>query len=82
MLPKPIAYTTKEGGDWQRWRDWVYVGAPPNPPLVHSVMFEDGTMFDTFNGWRAESRPEQALYLVRKYRNEDAQACATETPDA
>jgi hypothetical protein len=46
--PKPIKYTTLDGGVWQLWRDDV------QRLHVHAVMFEDGSVFDAVNGWRKE----------------------------
>lgn len=44
MQSKPIKFTDEEGGTW---RDWF-----PGPKAVHSILFENGWVFDTNIGWR------------------------------
>lgn len=45
--PKPVFMTRTEGGPWLPFdRD---VG---RESLVHSILFEDGSVFDAVNGWR------------------------------
>ena len=43
--PAPIKYTATEGGDWIEWD----AGSKRS---LHSVMFEDGSVFDSRSGWR------------------------------
>jgi hypothetical protein len=56
---KTIAVTIEEGGAWIATRDWDgrYVkdhpGFHPNKGiLVHSIKFEDGSIWDANNGFR------------------------------
>ena len=46
--PKPVAVTTVEGGRWYRFSEWP----ERNPLLIHAITFDDGTQWDTVNGWR------------------------------
>ena len=43
-MKNPSAYILYEGGVWQLWGD--------EPKAVHAIMFSDGEIFDTVNGWR------------------------------
>lgn len=44
--PKPVAFALTEGSEWQPWIKSV------NARAVHAIRFEDGSEFDTVNGWR------------------------------
>lgn len=46
--PKPVKYTMSDGGIWRDWdkRD------PESPGRVHSIKFDDGSIFDIDTGWR------------------------------
>jgi hypothetical protein len=46
-LPQPVKYTITEGGDWFRWGSQK----PPHR-LIHSILFDDGSIFDAVTGWR------------------------------
>ena len=42
-----------EGGEWIAWVN----GYPKvSPATVHAIKFEDGSIWDTANGWRPEAR--------------------------
>ena len=44
----PVAVAYEQGSEWQRFRpEW---DARP----VHSILFEDGSIFDTYHGWRPQ----------------------------
>lgn len=45
--PKPIEYTTREGGPWFSWS-----GMNPKRTAIHAIRFDDGFIFDAVNGWR------------------------------
>lgn len=49
--PKPIAYTTHEGGGWLTWNDNLDCKERPH---VHAIKFNDGSIFDSVNGWRPD----------------------------
>lgn len=55
MKPRPLSYTTKEGGDWLPWNPRGSRGA-----FVHAVAFDDGSVFDAVNGWRTKTQEEPA----------------------
>lgn len=42
--PSPIMFTEEEGGLWRRWNNQA--------KDFHTVVFEDGTVFDSHVGWR------------------------------
>ena len=48
----PIALAPQEGSEWQPWVDWVPGEGTPNLRTAHAILFEDGSVFDTVNGWR------------------------------
>jgi hypothetical protein len=45
-LPEPIMFSRIEGSDWDRWAKHVQSGT------AHAILFDDGTVFDMYNGWR------------------------------
>lgn len=58
--PNPVAVAADEGGEWLPWQTfWESRGR--NPVAVHAIKFEDGSVFDTVNGWRLNSLPESQL---------------------
>lgn len=64
--PKPVRYTTYEGGEWLQWKDWDDVGKrPPYPAVAHSVEFSDGSIFDMVNGWRRQAAPQPTAAEVQ-----------------
>jgi hypothetical protein len=51
--PQPIWYTTVEGGEWLPWtKNWEDRRAGHPGARIHSIMLEDGSVFDALNGWR------------------------------
>jgi hypothetical protein len=46
--PTVVAVTTEEGGDWKPVRN-----GKPGYNTVHAIMFSDGSVWDTRNGWRS-----------------------------
>ena len=44
--PKPIKYTQEQGGEWLTW------GYLKEHYHTHSIMFDDGSVFDITIGWR------------------------------
>ena len=42
----PVKYTREQGGPWMVWTKGMDGGS------AHSILFEDGTIFDLYNGWR------------------------------
>lgn len=58
MKPEATHVTTREGGEWIEFfsltrRDKLNL-EPINPTTVHSIRFEDGSVWDTVNGWRSK----------------------------
>ena len=61
-LPKPVKFERKEG---EAWEDWPERGARYE---VHAILFEDGTVFDTVNGWRKfKSCPHCGVMIRNEY---------------
>lgn len=55
--PKPIKFTRTEGGQWELWVKYCdrdFSRPSDYVPHVHSVLFEDGSIFDTVSGWRPQ----------------------------
>ena len=46
--PAALEVTTKEGGDWVKFDG--------QRGAVHSIKFDDGSIWDTVNGWRSKRR--------------------------
>jgi hypothetical protein len=61
-LPIPLAATVEEGGEWIPWDEFR-----GEHRLCHSILFEDGTVFDCVNGWRRKQQSvrERRIYLIR-----------------
>lgn len=53
---QPIAVTDREGGVWIPWERWSKQDWPKVDTLIHSIMFDDGSIFDAINGWRQPSK--------------------------
>jgi len=51
--PKTVAIALVEGGAWIPWAKRV-VGSRVIS-FVHAIKFEDGSIWDTVNGWRPSS---------------------------
>lgn len=47
--PETVAVTFYEGGEWE---PFPIQGHVAGDRLVHSIRFDDGSEWDTFNGWR------------------------------
>lgn len=52
MKPKPVKFTQHEGTPWRLWEDREEFRDVDRQVRFHSIMFEDGTVFDMLNGWR------------------------------
>ena len=52
---KTVAVTYEEGGEWLPFEKWK---RPPTRKgtLVHSIRFDNGAVWDAYNGWRPNSR--------------------------
>jgi hypothetical protein len=52
--PEPVKFCVVEGGNWVAWEDRKFLdGARHAPGLqAHSIVFDDGSVFDLVNGWR------------------------------
>ncbi len=64
--PKPIALSPSEGAFWEPWKKWG-LSKEHNVGSAHAILFEDGTVFDTINGWRGKRHkytPEQIEILL------------------
>ena len=61
-LPSTIAFTRFEGGTWERFYAFGVKASAPreHPYTVHSILFDDGSIWDSVNGWR----PDKDLELV------------------
>lgn len=47
--PQAIAVTFYEGGEWRE-----FPVTRVRDPSVHSILFDDGSMWDAHNGWRSK----------------------------
>lgn len=47
-MPKPIRFTIDEGGEWIEFEGRVRFAR------AHSIMFDNGMVFDMVNGWRKD----------------------------
>lgn len=59
MQNKPTRFTTEEGGTWVQWENRHEVSrwyAGGRTLAVHSIEFDDGSVFDVVNGWRHDGR--------------------------
>lgn len=48
MKPRPTHFALGEASPWIEWQDWK-----GQPTHLHAIKFEDGSIFDSKNGWRA-----------------------------
>jgi hypothetical protein len=62
--PRLIAFTTIEGGDWHKWSPESF-----SIMRIHSLLFQDGSIWDFVNGWRPRSSWYTQL-RIRQVRNE------------
>jgi len=60
--PRMIAFTTGEGRAWLKW-------TPDSSIRMHALLFSDGSIWDTYNGWRPRSSWFTQL-RIRQMRNE------------
>jgi hypothetical protein len=52
---EPIAFTMKEGGYWYPWRFVKEIEKQTRDFNVHSIAFDDGSVFDwSLGGWRTD----------------------------
>jgi hypothetical protein len=61
--PKTIATTSEEGGFWSRFVS----GKHTDDNVVHAIMFEDGGVWDAYNGWRDKKSCPHCLGLGHIY---------------
>lgn len=61
-MKQPIAYVKFEGGAYVPWVD----GGERRPECVHAIVFEDGSVFDTQNGWRLEPLPHEQVERIKE----------------
>jgi len=59
-LPLPIFVAGSEGDMWEPFSSRLKV--------VHSVLFDDGSMFDTLNGWRSFKLTPANIDTIKKMR--------------
>ena len=52
-LPEPVKYLPIEGGYWEEWNNRKEHNSP-NGIRFHAILFDDGRVFDMFNGWRKQ----------------------------
>ena len=52
-MSKTTHVTLREGGNWIPWTP------DGNFETVHSIRFDDGSVWDTVNGWRPNTMPEE-----------------------
>jgi hypothetical protein len=57
MRPKAQAVTFSEGGNWVSFP--CRERNTPQGILVHSIKFDDGSIWDAYNGWRPSTLPEK-----------------------
>lgn len=53
--PRTVAITREEGGRWIPFEIWE---TGRECGLVHSIKFEDGSIWDAINGWRPEAKKD------------------------
>jgi hypothetical protein len=51
-MPKTFAITRIEGGHWEPFVKHASPSPDREGSKVHAIMFEDGSVWDAFNGWR------------------------------
>ncbi len=56
--PKTLAYTTHEGGHW------IECKSAPIGPAFHSILFEDGRVWDTVFGWRPRAKTKEQIASI------------------
>lgn len=56
----PIATIPQEGMVWEKWEPHANKGS------VHAILFEDGTCFDVYNGWREDKFPPKLMKYIRE----------------
>lgn len=62
LHPKATHFTTFEGGIWYAWVELTM----PLRGIVHSVKFEDGSIWDSLIGWREPTNdPSSKINLPR-----------------
>jgi hypothetical protein len=61
IKPKPVAYNIEDGGQWALWGSY-------KTRSVFAVLFDDGSIFDVFIGWR--SSDTERLKAVMAHLNE------------
>lgn len=61
--PQTVAVTAEEGGEWVPFVPW-HTGII----TVHSIRFDDGSIWDALNGWRPETEvPEVSIDLSKDF---------------
>lgn len=53
-MMQPASFTRVEGGEWKPFFDSRIMGGPGGE--VHAILFANGAIFDTVNGWRIKPR--------------------------
>lgn len=57
--PKTVAFTTKEGGPWIPFDKGRH-------ETVHAIMFEDGRIWDAYNGWRPFETTQDYMDIIKR----------------
>jgi hypothetical protein len=61
--PKAILVTHREGGEWLAFPSKRYSHDRSEGILVHSITFDDGSIWDACNGWRPiPERPKRNIF--------------------
>lgn len=67
---EPVALLEREGGEWVRFHrrdEWPVRYRKSNPPKVHGILFADGRVFDTVNGFRPSAFNEPEMVEMMKH---------------
>lgn len=56
--PRPVLVAPTEGGEWVTWDEWWSLNRAAGGSIsrLHTIAFDNGWEFDSYNGWR-ESPP-------------------------
>jgi hypothetical protein len=63
MKPKPTHYSRVEGGDRIPWTEFLTFSSRGN---VHTIWFDDGSVFDMVNGWRGPTFSQYSIHKVEE----------------
>lgn len=62
---QPFLFSQFEGGIWLNWTARINFSHPGEGIRAHAILFEDGSIFDLYNGWRPGVDPELTSAIKR-----------------